>query len=118
MKLKLIEAFEDKLPPLSQLKCGYLEKCTIAKRRVEDDKDLDAMYKSLKDNTEITLSSDTGTSSKRSTREESIDQIVESLRDKHGENFSGPQYRMWARMKLNGQHSSLDQPPPYPLFSN
>ena len=138
MKLKLIEAFEDKVPPMSQLKCGYLEKRTNAKRWVEDDKDLDAMYKSFKDSSEITLwcegptseeqgpkrgkkrkaddSRDSG-SSKRSAREESIDEIVETLREKHGESFSGPQYRMWARMKLNGQHSSLDQPPPYPLFN-
>ena len=138
MKQTLIAEFEDKLPPLSELKCGYLEKRTNAKRWIENDKDLDAMYKTFKDNREITLwcegptseehgtkrgkkrkadeSRDSG-SSKRSSREESIDEIVQSLREKHGEDYSAPQYRMWARMKLNGQHASLDHPPPYPLFN-
>ena len=61
-------------------------------------------------------SGDSGTS-KRSAREESIDEIVQTLREKHGEDYSVPQYRMWARMKLNGQHSSLEEAPPYPLFN-
>ena len=61
-------------------------------------------------------SGDSGTF-KRSAREESIDEIVTSLREKHGEDYSVPQYQMWARMKLNGQHSSLEEAPPYPLFN-
>ena len=31
---------------------------------------------------------------------------------------SGPHFQIWARMYLNGQHSSLDLPPNNPLFSN
>lgn len=134
----MITTFEEKLPTLSELKCGYLEKRTNAKRWIEDDKDLEAMYKTFSDKAEITLwcegpsseeptskrgkkrkSDDSGDSgsSKRSAREETIDNIVQTLRKKHGEDYSAPQYRMWARMKHNGQHSSLDEPPPYPLFS-
>ena len=96
------------------------------------------MYKTFSDKAEITLwcegpsseeptskrgrkrkaddSGDSG-SSKRSAREDSIDQIVQTLRKKHGEDYNAPQYRMWARMKHNGQHSSLDEAPPYPLFN-
>ncbi len=54
-------------------------------------------------------------SAKRTT-DGAIEEIVETLREKHGEDYSEPQYRVWARMKLNGQHSSLDQAPHYPLF--
>ena len=61
-------------------------------------------------------SDDSGTS-KQPAREESIDEIVQTLREKHGEDYSVPQYRMWARMKLNGHHSSLEEAPPYPLFN-
>ena len=138
LKQSLISAFGDKLPPLSELECGYLEKCTNAKCWIEDDKDLEAMYKTFSENVEITLlceglpseeqvakrgkkrkADDTGGSilPKQTPREESIDQIVQSLREIHGEDYSGPQYQMWARMKLTGQHTSLEQPPPYPLFT-
>ena len=138
LKQNLIATFEDKLPTLSELKCGYLEKRTNAKCWIEDNKDLEAMYKTFSDKAEITLwcegpsseepmskhgrkrkaddSGDSG-SSKRSAREDSIDQIVQTLRKKHGEDYNAPQYRMWARMKHNGQHSSLDEVPPYiPTF--
>lgn len=44
---------------------------------------------------------------------------MQTLRDKHGENYcSGPHFRIWARMYMNAQHSSLDLPPNNPLFSN
>ena len=32
---------------------------------------------------------------KQYSREESIDEIVQSLREKHGEDYSGPQYHMY-----------------------
>ena len=41
---QLIATIEEKLPMLSELKCRYLEKCTNAKRWIEDNKDLEAMY--------------------------------------------------------------------------
>ena len=44
---------------------------------------------------------------------------MQTLRDKHGEDYcSGPHFRIWARMYMNAQHSSLDLPPNNPLFSN
>ena len=45
LKQKLISTFEEKLPPLSELECGYFEKLATGKRWIEDDKELDAMYK-------------------------------------------------------------------------
>ena len=50
-------------------------------------------------------------------REEAVDKLAQELRDKHAEQFSGPQLRLWARMKLNGQHNSIDYPPQSPLFN-
>ena len=55
LKQNLIATFEDKLPTLSELKCGYLEKRTNAKRWIEDNKDLEAMYKTFSNKAEITL---------------------------------------------------------------
>ena len=53
LKLNLIETFEEKLPNLSELKCGYLEKGS--KRWVEDDDDLEAMYETFDSTDEITI---------------------------------------------------------------
>ena len=56
-------------------------------------------------------------SSKRVLREETIDKMTQELREKHDEQFSGPQLRLWASMKLNGQHYSMEHPPQIPLFA-
>lgn len=59
------------------------------------------------------------TTSKRAARDKKLEEIMQTLRDKHGENYcSGPHLRIWARMYMNAQHSSLDLPPNNPLFSN
>ena len=47
--------FGDKLPQLSELECGYLEKRSNAKRWIEKDKDLEVMYQTIRENSEITL---------------------------------------------------------------
>lgn len=57
-----------------------------------------------------------GSSSKRIAREDEIEEIVQKLRERHSDRFSLPQMRLWARMKLNGQHDCLDNPPQIPLF--
>ena len=123
--------------------CGYFEKRT-GKRWIENDKDLDAMYRSFNENDEITIwcegkpgddgvkktgkkrksdesecvedRGNTG-SSKRAARETEINRITQELRDMHGlDKWTLPQYRLWARMKVSGQHESLDHPPQIPLF--
>ena len=40
--------------------------------------------------------------SKRTAKEEKIDATTQELCEKHGEQFTGPQLRLWARMHLNG----------------
>lgn len=60
---------------------------------------------------------DTNHSSKRASKKEKIDTIVQQLRQIHEDKFTGPQLRLWARMRANGQHDDLDRPPAIPLFS-
>ena len=141
LKLKLVDTFEEKLPSFSDLECGYFEK--NAKRWIEDNQDLQAMYRQLSD--EITLwcegcpsedsqrkktgkkrkaddiddktNEDSVVKTKRAAKEERIDSTTQQLREIHGETYSGPQLRLWARMHLNGQHDSLEEPPRIPLFT-
>jgi len=55
LKLKLVETCEEKLPSFTDLECGYFEKCSNAKGWIEDNQDLQAMYRYFRDNDEITL---------------------------------------------------------------
>ena len=50
----MVSTFEEKLLSLSKLECGCYEKST-GKHRIENDKDLDAMYRGFSENDEITL---------------------------------------------------------------
>lgn len=143
LKKQLIITFGEKLPPLSELECGYFEKRATGKRWIEDDKDLDAMYKSFNANDDITVwcegkqscddsgkksgkkrklddgDTEESASAKRTARETEIDKTTQELREIHGlEKWTLPQYRLWARMKVNGQHDDLDTPPQIPLFTN
>lgn len=136
LKDQLTTSFGDKLESLSDLECGYMEK--NSKRWLESDRDVEAMYITFKPGDEITLWCD-GTRpeankatqegkkrktdsteeppSKRKAKEDTVDELTKTLQEKHGEKWSMPQYRLWARMKHNGQHSSLESPPSIPIFS-
>ena len=50
----LISTFKEKLPHFSELEYGYFEKHT-GKRWIENDKDLDAMYRGFNAKDDITL---------------------------------------------------------------
>ena len=132
------------MPPLSELECGYFEKRATGKCWIEDDKDLDAMYKSFNANDDIAVwcegkqscddsgkksgkkrklddgdTEESASTSKRTARETEIDKTTQELREIHGlDKWTLPQYRLWARMKVNGQHDDLDTPPQIPLFTN
>lgn len=53
MKKQMIIDFEDRLPQVSDHECGYLYKGT--NRWIEDDQDLDAMYRAFNCGDKITI---------------------------------------------------------------
>jgi len=53
---------------------------------------------------------------KRASKEDQVEKLILQLREKHNDQFSGSQLRLWARMKINGQHESLDAPANIPIF--
>ena len=55
-----------------------------------------------------------GTSSKHD--EEDVDEHDKTLTEKHGDSFSVPQKRLWARTLHCGTHDSYDTPPALPMF--
>ena len=136
LKTKLINDFEEKLPQLSDLVCGYLDKS--AKRWIEDDQDVEAMYHDVSSGSEITIWCDGRLPEQQSSepprrkrkapensdpppptkRADKIDQLALELHEKHGDQYSMPHLRIWARMILNKQHKSMDVAPPFPLFKD
>ena len=54
---------------------------------------------------------------KRESDDENIDTIYRDLKEKHGDAYSIPQLRLWARMLQCSTHESYDKPPLVPMFS-
>ncbi len=54
---------------------------------------------------------------KRAKREDKIETTFRSLREKHSENLSDPQLRLWAQMQSNGLHDNLDSPSNLPAIT-
>ena len=47
----------------------------------------------------------------------SVDDKISCLREKHGQQYTGIQYRLWAEMLDVGTHESFDDPPSVPMFT-
>ncbi len=136
LKEKLVDTFSEHVPETMEFDMGYYTKPGSQKRWIENSKDLEAMYNS-NCNDDITLwcdgriesgsaqvpkrksSGDTKDEplSKRAKKEEEIETTYRSLRAKHGEEFSDPQLRLWARMQVNGLHADLENPPNVPAIT-
>ena len=102
-----------------------------SKRWIENDQDLETMYKAFNSGDEITIwcegKKDTTRNSRKRKAEEpditpstkqtdAIDELAHELYEKHGQSYSMPQLHLWARMVLNKQYKSMDIAPPHPPF--
>ena len=54
---------------------------------------------------------------KRSKKEKDIEDALKNLQEKHSEQYSDPQLRLWARMYVNGIHADLETPPDVPAIT-
>ena len=133
LKVKLMEEFGEQIPTTVQFSVGYFEGRQSTKKWLVSQDDLAAMYVSFtcSGKTSICLwcegNSDDSSSrkrnrdgspgpSKRAVKEREVDDITEELKELH-DNYSDPQYRLWARMIVNGLHSSKDVPPQVPMIT-
>ena len=139
LKVKLMEEFEDQVPPTTRFSVGYFEGRQSTKKWLVSQDDLTAMYSSLKKSgkTDVYLWCDgyseeadessrkckrddsLGPQSKRATKEKEVDDLAAEIKEIHSKdhNYSDPQYRLWARMIVNGLHSSKDIPPEVPMIT-
>ena len=128
IKAHLMEELGEVVPNSIHFDVGYYEKRSI-KSWLFTSEYLELMYLSLKSE-EIPLWCDAeshdkkldgkgkkrsgGTSSKL---EEDVE-LFKTLTDKHGDNYSVPQRRLWARTIHCGTHDSFDSPPALPMFGS
>lgn len=146
IKLQLIDSLKDLVPPETALKSftiGYFRGSKQEKQWIVTDGDLKAMYSCTKEGnvflwcdkrvvTDSEAESSSRASRKRSNddptplakkatayaaREGEIEDVADELKELHGNKYSYPQYKLWARMLQNGQHKDKDKPPNVPLIT-
>ena len=133
LKARLAESFPEEMPNDLNFQVGYFQGKSGGKRWIIESRDLERMYSCFKEGAEIHLwcegtielddpepakkRSKTNTSTRRELFEDELDDIYEQLKDRHQENFTGPQLRLWARMLRSGRYSDYDHPPRVPLIT-
>ena len=140
LKVKLMEEFEEQVPPTTRFSVGYFAGRQSTKKWLVTQEDLTAMYSELRQGgkTDVCLwcdgdgsseesenqrkrkrDSSPGPTSKRAEKEREIDDLVTELKEMHSDkhNLSDPQYRLWARMYINGIHPSKETPPQVPMIT-
>lgn len=134
LRSALWHEFGNAVPDEGDFNVGYFEGKQHAKKWLVTCQDLDAMYVHFEGKSCINLwcdgkaqeeESDEETAarkrpkreSKRSEREEQLEDTFQQLKKKHGSSYSGPQLRLWARMVVANTHDNLDHPPDVPLIT-
>ena len=129
MRVKLIDELGDQVPDKVDFNVGYYEGKQQAKIWLVSREDLEMMY-SNHSKGDITLWCDgrgTRTKRKRETegyatnhqeKEDEVDKVYKTLKEKHGSKYDVPRLRLWARMVCANLHDDTDNPPNVPAFSN
>lgn len=130
LRVQLSGEFKDQVPTTDSFNVGYFDGNQQSKVLLVTDNDLDTMYRRFGNGGLVTLWCDGrstgGTKRKRDEesavrrREQDEDEnsYYRTLIDKHKDKCTTPQYRLWAKMQVNGLHDDLDTPPNIPSFSN
>ena len=134
-----MEEFDKQVPSTLNFSVGYFEGRQSTKKWLVSTEDLHAMYFSfqLSSKTDISLwcdgvcnedevtparkrkrlNDDCPPTSKRAEKESEVDDVTSDLKGLHGDKYTEPQYRLWARMIINGLHSSRESPPNIPMIT-
>lgn len=133
MKVKLLDEFQEHIPPIMTFDVGYFSGRPSAKHWIYTEDDLKMMYKNC-NNYDIMLwcdgrsvGSETSKKkkkldtfvSKREEKEQRVEELSKELQELNSENLdlNEVQYRLWARMISTGIHSSKETPPQVPMIT-
>ena len=142
LRFALHHELEDEISDNEDYSVGYFEGRQQKKKWLVSPSDLEAMYVTFEGKTKISLwcegkqiTSDHDTSGdeephpkrrkksrsdgskKINEREDELESVFRQLKEKHQDNFSGPQLRLWAQMIVAKTHDNLDEPPKVPMIS-
>ena len=135
LRCALWHEFEDVVPEQGEFNIGYFEGRQHTKKWLVSSQDLEVMYAYYAGKEFIFRWCDANEqevgdesipkkrvkrdtlSSKRTEKEEELEDTFQTLKTKHGSNFSSPQLRLWARMIVTGSHSDTDIPPNVPMIN-
>jgi len=116
-----MDELEDEVPATTRFSVGYYEGKQSTKKWIVTQEDLDAMYCTVNkdiflwcdgcDDSRKRQKDESPTLSKRACKETEVDGVCNELKELHSKKYSEPQYRLWARMIVNGIHASKDEPP-------
>ena len=116
---------------------GYFEGRAHSKQWLVSDEDVKAMYRKFSKGGRITLWCENIDSERersppskkkkkkkedketacRKGKEEELDEVYWELKQRHYDKWPDPHLRLWARYKVNGYHTDLDNPPVAPPFT-
>ena len=137
LRSALYHEFEDDVPDVGDFNIGYFEGREQKKKWLVSTADLESMYSYYSKKTPISLwcdGKDDGASdeeqaprkrrkrkkrdtSPQPTKEDARENKFQMLKKKHGNAYSGPQLRLWARMIVAGTHEDTDEPPACPMIT-
>jgi len=66
---------------------------------------------------EVLLGKTVDTTKEDDKKHDKFESIVQELVDEHGDNYTEAQLRVWARLIVNGLHSSANTPPNIPIIT-
>ena len=133
LRARLIEELMEQVPDSITFSVGYFEGAHHRKAWIISQEDLHAMYNKYSTGP-ITLWCDGRVeedgeavggrvkrkreepSSRRQEKENKVHNVYQDLKKRHGDSFSTPQLRLWARMVTANLHEDLDTPPTIPAF--
>ena len=131
-----MEEFDTLVPSSLEFEIGYFSGKQSKKQWLIEEEDLKEMYCNMKKNKSVLLwcdrrsqnsepvlenkrkrpSTQDPPKSKRFELESDVEDTVRQLKDIHGDKFTIPQLRMWARYVQAGHYQDLVEPPPLPAL--
>ena len=118
----------------SDYNMGYFEGRAHSKQWLVSDEDIKAMYRKFSKGGRISLwceniecerersppskkKKEDKEAARKKDKEEEMDRVYLELKKRHGDKWPDPHLRLWARYKVNGYHTDLDNPPAAAPFS-
>ena len=130
IRVKLIDELGDQVPEKVDFNVGYYEGKQQAKIWLVSKEDLEMMYSNhskgdiilwcdgRETRTKRKREKENHSVSARQEKEDEVDEVYKTLKEKHGSKYEVPKLRLWSRMICANLHDDTENPPNIPAFSS